>query len=645
MNTKLIGHYNPFLTYPAPVVPIVRSDDGGKHAVYYDSGHPDLVAIPDDSPLVPHDRRLSSELESYEIGKHKLFALDASSVELVLLSDEQTFYRRVLSEGHAANENPFVHLLMAKRTNDSAVISRAIRVCYVALASENARYADNWYVTLPDEHLRLLGLPGDPCALFESCSTVNLGCAPDTRDMVSLLCNVVNGKQIESHEGRQVLVRCLSLPMDNAVGTTPSEQFAIVCPPSEEWLEQRGLYRIGDVLHLCSCDLFLAIKPGIGENIRQWEDVFNIAVTNPDFTWVRARQEQDYELGRLTSMAVYGAAESLSRQYGWSLSKTVTEIERRVIRYLPTDAEAADFAVQEGGWKVSAFVAQRSTIQRAFKGLPDEEQPLLVPYPALAGEPGTHFGLNHSMALLTDGGADRTVFDAIEALVQTGQGQAIIRASGFSIGRLTTVRALLERSQYAQKRVFSASEMVGSLARPITVCLVADISGSMRGHKLEQAKSAMWAFLGLMRPSRGDALALVAFSDVPRVIVPIRRLGDPGAVEELGRAIATLEPAGGTALRDALVRAVGELLDYQDGIKVLVLLSDGLENSSRSRVEEFRQQLQTAAQANIFGFGLAYGDDADYSVLTEMSTTTGGATLEGTPESIVAVLQRLARML
>ena len=118
---------------------------------------------------------------------------------------------------------------------------------------------------------------------------------------------------------------------------------------------------------------------------------------------------------------------------------------------------------------------------------------------------------------------------------------------------------------------------------PCSIGLVFDLSGSIR-HKIEEAKSAARALL--KNTAEGDEVFLVTFSDRPEQGTQFA--SDVGAVEhhlEVARA------GGRTALVDAVYLAAGRMRAARHPHRVLIVVSDGMDNHSRYSRGELKPML------------------------------------------------------
>jgi VWFA-related protein len=135
---------------------------------------------------------------------------------------------------------------------------------------------------------------------------------------------------------------------------------------------------------------------------------------------------------------------------------------------------------------------------------------------------------------------------------------------------------LLEDSEPQDIRFFSSEAR-----EPISVAFVLDLSGSMRQiDKLDHAKEAIRFFVDQLRD--GDRFALIGFADeqvdwITEFTADRRRF--------LSR-LAVQEGYGKTALNDAVAAAPGLVDDQVRGRKAIVLITDGVDNSSQLGIDQ-----------------------------------------------------------
>jgi Mg-chelatase subunit ChlD len=172
--------------------------------------------------------------------------------------------------------------------------------------------------------------------------------------------------------------------------------------------------------------------------------------------------------------------------------------------------------------------------------------------------------------------------------------------------------------------IYPTDLKINSLA-PLSVVLVMDISGSMGGPPLEDAKQAANRFLEKMDP--GDQVALIAFSDPvdtdPNQINPEREYPLVGNLEPIFDSIESLKAGGHTQLYNASTKAVNLLSDQPDGHRAILLLTDGINDPPDSGDPE--EPIRLARQARIPFFIIGMGDDIDDAYLRRLAVDTGGA--------------------
>jgi Ca-activated chloride channel family protein len=162
------------------------------------------------------------------------------------------------------------------------------------------------------------------------------------------------------------------------------------------------------------------------------------------------------------------------------------------------------------------------------------------------------------------------------------------------------------------------SHLIGE-GTPREVVVAVDMSSSMTD-AMPQVRKAVRAFLGALRPD--DQLTLLAFND--NVFTLARRETDSGARL---RAVDRLAPWGGTALYDVLMRAM-DLLGHRKGRKVLVVFTDGEDQSSRSSFADVERRAEVNdAPIYMIGLGRATTDGKLRDVIEKLAHMSGGRAL------------------
>jgi len=158
---------------------------------------------------------------------------------------------------------------------------------------------------------------------------------------------------------------------------------------------------------------------------------------------------------------------------------------------------------------------------------------------------------------------------------------------------------------------------------PLRLALLVDTSGSVHD-RFSFEKSAAAKFVQKVLSSPSDLGFIAGFSVEPAVTQDFS--SDP---VELGKGIDKLANGGGTALFDAVLFACRKLAEYPDGervARVLVVLSDGEDNSSHSTL---KQTIQLAERTGVTIYTVStredIGDKTDADkVLEVLAERSGG---------------------
>ncbi|PYP40465.1 MAG: hypothetical protein DMD48_03615 [Gemmatimonadetes bacterium] len=160
----------------------------------------------------------------------------------------------------------------------------------------------------------------------------------------------------------------------------------------------------------------------------------------------------------------------------------------------------------------------------------------------------------------------------------------------------------------------------GALRRDLVA--VIDISGSMSGAKIEQAKAALIQLLGSLRTN--DRFRLVAFSG------GVRRYAEgwTDATTERRRDAATwirsLEAEGGTNIGGALTEAFA-VSPAEQSLGVVVFLTDGQASTGETDPERIAENAEHGrGRFRVFSFGV--GDDVNTYLLDRLTERARGTT-------------------
>lgn len=159
---------------------------------------------------------------------------------------------------------------------------------------------------------------------------------------------------------------------------------------------------------------------------------------------------------------------------------------------------------------------------------------------------------------------------------------------------------------------------------PLGIVLALDVSGSMSGAPLADAKTAAARFLDRLQPD--DRAALVAFSDPvntdPASLNPQRELAFSSDLAPAYDLIEGLSAQGQTQLYNAEAKAARLAAALPVGHRAVLLLSDG--RNDPAEIGNPEEAIQLARGNNIPFFVIGLGDQIDEAHLRRLASETGG---------------------
>jgi VWFA-related protein len=212
--------------------------------------------------------------------------------------------------------------------------------------------------------------------------------------------------------------------------------------------------------------------------------------------------------------------------------------------------------------------------------------------------------------------------------VPSGRDRALVLVTdGADINSTHTLDDVIREALRLRVRIYTIGIGEPGKFEQVSTALVLDHSGSMElpadendqaTPKIAALHDAGAAFIQMMSEETGR-VSLIPFSS---------RVGAPRAFTNnklnLKKHIGELKPAGETALFDAVYTGIAALeADGAKGKRAVVAMTDGIDNSSRRRVEEV---IERAKDADIKLYLLGFGrqDEIDHKTMTKMAQETGG---------------------
>jgi len=181
---------------------------------------------------------------------------------------------------------------------------------------------------------------------------------------------------------------------------------------------------------------------------------------------------------------------------------------------------------------------------------------------------------------------------------------------------------------------------------PVTMGIVVDNSASMRT-KRAQVNAAAMSFVRTSNPQ--DEAFVVNFNDEYYLDTDGDFTNDP---KNLNDALAHIDTRGSTALYDALIGSLGHLKKGHKDKRVLLVVTDGVDNASR---ESFEQTIKIAEQSNAAIYTIGVFSDEDRRTekgdvrkarkdLKALAEATGGeAFFPATLEEVTPICEQVAK--
>lgn len=598
---ELVGHINPAHEYPQFVVPVLQEHNGNLVAAYASGG--ELVPIPRDLGSIV--RHVPGLITHYDPQQHGLFAVAPDSVTIYRRDDAGEFLSTLWSSRELAAANPFLKLSMVPRDNIER-LRASLRACVLELGlSDEGGFAQAWYesyLSRTDSNL-----PDRAHALAFGFKIVRIASLPGDEQVLLALSRVAN------HEpaGRLLLAPFAAdwLPADSTEWPTAVSavlgEVDVSHPPA-------------DSIVLGASEVVLLVRPDFAQrygNANDAESILNAGAFDESFKWIRPRS--DTPTGQLLDLVIAHLDEEED-----TLSQRLAD---RVLRYAKFDHDAIIWAANSDQLRCDAIVVKRHAAKRLVQHMTPRHAPQVFSFK----EP-----LYTGIALRWD--ATRLEQRAVRQLGDLCRSQLVtqhLRQHDVGVDHVAVAVALARRAHDSGR----------GPERPIAVCLVADISGSMAGEKLETAKQGMITFLSQLSEERADAVGLVTFESLAEVAVPIGELSS--TEETIAAQIRSLRPKGGTALLDAVALARRELASWRTHACAIVLLTDGGENASvTTPLDQLLRELRSDDVPPAV-LSLAYGADADFQVLQRLAEATRGKCLTGSVRNVVQLYQHAAGLL
>jgi len=499
--------------------------------------------------------------------------------------------------------------------------------------------------------------------------------SPEKQPLFEELVKRFNAGRRRTPSGKRISITAHEMEPEAMINAALAGQFHILSPDSSVWLSQleaawwqqqpSEVSIVGETTRFAVSPVVIAMweetarSLGYPDKAIGWMDILSAAQTDPSFKW--SHPSTSSASGLLATLATFYAGAGKTR--GLTVKDATAEETiayvialEKTVRYYGEGERAVIQQVQERGRAyLDAFVVQEQLVIQFNE---QNTEKLVAIYPV----EGTMWE-DHPLVFLerSDTTAEqRQAYRCFRDFLLSQDAQMLVLSNGYRPTDLSI--ALNDPSSPikpangvdpAQPKTTlqipspSVVQVVRDVwyytKRKTNVYLVADVSGSMQGEKLAQAKEAFLTFLNLMKGER-ERVGLIVFSSGVRETVPMAELTTNRQM--LQSAISALYADGDTALLDAVDSAYDKLQQRQDSerINAIVVMTDGKENNSRTSLTDLTRKLQRGNQSGlpVVVFCVAYGSDADMGTLERVAAATGGQTRRGSPETIQQLYKLLS---
>lgn len=291
------------------------------------------------------------------------------------------------------------------------------------------------------------------------------------------------------------------------------------------------------------------------------------------------------------------------------------KITMRYTQILKRSGDALHFHFAGSGRFAGIAPVGRETAQGAQRTT--EPAPLAF---TLTAENGALFRDPFSPTHDVDVSRDRGRMTVRPAGQLSGDFALFLPLAGNRVGLTLATHRPSSEAGYFMLTLSPAQVAEARVSRDLTI--VVDVSGSMSGEKIDQARGALRQFIGTLGSS--DRFRLIRFSSGVESYRPGWTPATSAEVRAASEWIDALIAEGGTNISGALEEAF-RATSSESRLPVVVFMTDGLPSNGETNVERIAQQAERdAGHTRVFAFGVGY--DVNTLLLDRLSTATRGTT-------------------
>jgi VWFA-related protein len=221
--------------------------------------------------------------------------------------------------------------------------------------------------------------------------------------------------------------------------------------------------------------------------------------------------------------------------------------------------------------------------------------------------------------LATLGAAGALFLTVANAASPSGRIVSVDTSNYPRIGLTVVSSAVLSRAPLVTENGSPVTALTGtSLSEEKSIVLAVDRSESMHGRSLADAVAAARAFVAAKSPS--DRIAVVTFASRARFV---SQLSATAANADAALRSIRVDTRYGTTLNDAIVQAATALKKESSGGRVIILVTDGQETTSKATLKD---AIKAARQANAAVYPIAIRSNTfSPAPLRRLALQTGGS--------------------
>lgn len=220
---------------------------------------------------------------------------------------------------------------------------------------------------------------------------------------------------------------------------------------------------------------------------------------------------------------------------------------------------------------------------------------------------------------------------------QTQANSASLTAAGCNLFPLSITKSVNPANPETGSQAAIQFDLSNLNNKQIDVALLYDISSSMRGQKLADAKTDGIALVQAI--GNVDRTAVLTFDSTAHLIQPLT--ADKTAVTT---AINSLTASGGSNLLVGLQLAYDQLINSAqhnpDTVKAIIVFSDG--RIDTTGIEPIKAQAEVSRACGIMIYGLGYGSDVEPGAMQEAATITDGRYEFAAAANLTTIYQEIA---